>query len=64
MDIILKGLTAEQAKHLVDYFEHNLYQDSSVWIEEYCYDINGIDVQSIDYMYRTNLVEVKLKTHR
>ena len=62
MDIILKGLTAEQAKHLVNYFRRSLRNDSEAWVQEYCDGLNGIDVQDINYMYRTNLVEVKLVT--
>jgi hypothetical protein len=62
MDIILKGLTAEQATELVNYFKHSLYNDSSVWVEEHCNSLKGIDVQDINYMHRTNLVEVKLVT--
>jgi len=62
MDIILKGLTAEQATELVNYFRRSLRNDSEAWVQEYCDGLNGIDVQDINYMYRTNLVEVKLVT--
>ena len=59
MDIILKGLTAEQATELVNYFKRCLRNDSEYWIPEHC---NGIGVQDINYMYGTNLVEIKLVT--
>lgn len=62
MDIILKGLTTEQATELVNYFESCLRNDSEDWIQEYCNSLKGIDIQDINYMYRTNLVEVKLVT--
>jgi DNA-binding protein Fis len=62
MDIILKGLTAEQATELVNYFRRSLRNDSEAWVQEYCKGLDGIDVQDINYMYRTNLVEVKLVT--
>jgi hypothetical protein len=60
MDIILKGLTAEQATELVSYFESCLRNDSEAWVQEYCDGLDGIDVQDINYMHRTNLVEIKL----
>jgi hypothetical protein len=60
MDIILKGLTAEQATELVNYFESCLRNEYEYWIQEHCNGLKRIDVQDINYMYRTNLVEVKL----
>lgn len=60
MDIILKGLTAEQATELVNYFKHSLYSDSSVWIEEYCNDIDGIEVDSI--VEKKDIIELNLIT--
>jgi hypothetical protein len=60
MDIILKGLTAEQATELVNYFKRCLRNDSEYWIQEHCNGLDGIDIQDINYMYGTNLVEVKL----
>ena len=43
MNILLKGLTETQAKVLISYFEHELLNDSELWINEYCKDIKFID---------------------
>lgn len=60
MNILLKGLTEQQAKVLTNYFEKNLYPDSEIWIDEYCEDIQGIEVDNVKE--KEDVIEINLIT--
>ncbi len=43
MKVVLKGLTKEQAKVFVDWYEGQGEQDADVWFEE-----NGLEAPTVD----------------